>query len=813
MNSTAFFILCDTVSVCTKRFSFYVLSMPPKRSPVVKTKMKPPYQSVPPKRNSEPAKQFSPAVKACAYCQNFGADFQCTVCGTLYCGVQCQLHDWLNHRAYQCIPRLEKATPVYVSPEFWANMANSQNPPHSNNFPTMPPWGKNAFQDNFSIPSAGDNFPPPAQAHFPQAQGQDNFPNHPAHANFPKQPAQANLPKQKAQANFPKQTADANFPKQPAQANILKQPAQAYFPQAPDQEHFPAQPVQANFPKQPADFHMTPTQAIVTKSKHLVQQQINVPMPMTMPIFSEPPPNLPKPSEAGLNNNGGGKNKKQEPPKKQEIKQKKSPAEKLIDQKTVKPADNRSSILSALLPNAPEAAVTIEASQPMPVASKKRSIPFLESGRKVRISHIGQNKLYVYGTGPEPDGATNRYLTFMKRSIESAREVKQYRQTPPSKCDIVFAPFEGEYYRAGVESIDGLNVSVIFPDFGNTATVAWTQLKDITNPEIKLAPPLVFETLIDNVMKFTKPQHDFLRTLVENEEFELTKVINMPNSYFKVIDLRHTQELYILSDKLRALPTDEELAKTTVPTVPVTQTKLLNTDPVLTETPVVAEEETEQRHPIAEDPPTKDEAKTAPDLGGLTTQMNLVTLTRDTYTPVLAKEFQDASLPTGNDVQLLIVDASELIENNTITVVLYSEMDRYNKVKDECDRIGKSDPHPYKHVQEAEACLIKRDGSWWRAVRCEAEDEYLLLDLGYTYKLLDLGYTYKLDKESDVRRYPAELSRELFTTDCIIDNPRMLQFAMACRENKDGLSGKVLKADVFLKDEVFHARILDLLFD
>uniref|UniRef100_A0A182LUI0 MYND-type domain-containing protein n=1 Tax=Anopheles culicifacies TaxID=139723 RepID=A0A182LUI0_9DIPT len=337
---------------------------------------------------------------------------------------------------------------------------------------------------------------------------------------------------------------------------------------------------------------------------------------------------------------------------------------------------------------------------------------FPSEGECVKISYVTDRMLYVYRIGEDANSGQNRYLDFVKRSVECSRKVTKMLQTAPKVDDIVFAPFDGDFYRAVVKSIEDTRVSVFFPDFGNTQSVEWTEMKEIPDKEIQYGMCHTHAVMLAGVPTFSPLVKAFLSELLELDEFELTKV---DEKAVKTVDMRHVQELYQLSAKVQELAKKEQeiqkpVEKETVPTVPI------------------------------EDP--------------------------GSYVPMLAEEFLEHDVPVEEEVQLMIVDASELIKSNQLSLILNSEQDMFGKMMSECERYGNLDPHPYVPECENEALLLHFEGVWCRAMLAAKGDEP-------QYYMLDIGIIRTIKEKANCRRYPAGLTRKIFVCECVVENPDM----------------------------------------
>lgn len=380
-------------------------------------------------------------------------------------------------------------------------------------------------------------------------------------------------------------------------------------------------------------------------------------------------------------------------------------------------------------------------------------------GEYVKISYVADTILFVYRSGPEPNGQPNRYIDLIKRSVECARGVKQLLSAAPKPLDIVFAPFDGDHYRAVIKSVDGPMATVFYPDFGNTQTVEWSQMKEIPDKEIQYGMCYTHPVKIEGVSEFSPLVKQYLEELLEMENFELIK-ITQPDLVSPTVEMRHVQELYLLSEKLKEIAEKE-------------------TDMESGATAVTAAEKAET-------------AETLPTLDSLAL-----------YVPVTAEDFIEHDLPLGEDVQLMVVEASELNVSNQLSVILKSDSLAFAKMMNECDQYGNKDPQAYQPKSENEVFLVHFDGVWCRALLAGLGEEV-------QYYLLDLGIIRALDEKPKCRRYPAGLTRKMFVCECIVDNLEALgEFVK--EENNDMLRGKTLAAKVYQhaddEGESMHVKI------
>ncbi|XP_050068939.1 uncharacterized protein LOC126557270 [Anopheles maculipalpis] len=400
-------------------------------------------------------------------------------------------------------------------------------------------------------------------------------------------------------------------------------------------------------------------------------------------------------------------------------------------------------------------------------SAPKRTIQYSAfplEGEYVKISYVADTTLFVYRSGQEANGQTNRYIDLIKRSVECARGVKELLTAAPKLSEIVFAPFDGDHYRAVVKSVDGPMATVFYPDFGNTQTVEWNQMKEIPDKEIQYCMCYTHPVMVEGVSEFSPLVKQYLEELLEMDDFELIRVNKQKSA--TTVEMRHAQELYLLSEKLKGLAKEEN-------------DKEESRAAAQAAAKVVAEEKA-------------DTAEQLPPLDSLSL-----------YVKVTAEDFIEHALPLGEDVKLMVVEASELNVSNQLSVILTSDSLAFAKMMNECDQYGNKDPNAYQPSSENEVFLLHFDGVWCRA---------LLAGLGeqVQYYLLDLGIIRALDEKPKCRRFPTGLTRKMFVCECIVDNLEALgEFAK--EENNDMLRGKILTAKVYQhtdeEGEPMHVKI------
>ncbi|XP_053671914.1 uncharacterized protein LOC128722106 [Anopheles nili] len=392
---------------------------------------------------------------------------------------------------------------------------------------------------------------------------------------------------------------------------------------------------------------------------------------------------------------------------------------------------------------------------------------FPDPGSKVKISHVAHDKMFIYHVERGPNGEPNQFETLIKRCIEKSRQVKSHFTVQPKVNDIVFAPFEDEFYRAIVKEIKGNKALIFYPDFGNSETMEWSMLKEIPDPNIKYANTFTHPVWIDNISEFTAPIREFLQTLIDEQEFILTTVIDVPKTSIKMVDMRHVQEKYILSTKLLTIPGNK----------------------------------TEDRKPIVSCPPLAKKIQTA---------TKFVVPNPETYKRVGVEELKELEINEGKGMELIIVNASQAFEENLLTVVHKSHLSQYETLLRDCQHYGKIDKNPYEPDND-EACLIQLCEFWHRAIYIEPSDI-----TGGQFYLLDDATCTNMETVSSIRRYPPAMSRKLFVLEGVLENAQnLLKSIDGNKQNVNMLPGKTLKADLHLsKDdelgETTHITVLSI---
>uniref|UniRef100_A0A182PD67 MYND-type domain-containing protein n=1 Tax=Anopheles epiroticus TaxID=199890 RepID=A0A182PD67_9DIPT len=411
-----------------------------------------------------------------------------------------------------------------------------------------------------------------------------------------------------------------------------------------------------------------------------------------------------------------------------------------------------------------------KANQPTEVAAKELPVPktmppanannmqllqhgsFPEPGRKVKISFVAGDRLYIYDSGLGPNGAPNLFQSLIVGSLECAMTVKDCISAPPKVNDILFAPFEDDFYRAVIKTVQGDTAELFFPDFGNSLKIEWRKLKEIPDPKIKYAKIVTHPVWVDNVKSFTPRMSEFLETLVDMHEFVLTTVIDMPNTHIRMVEMRNARDQYILSAKLLAM--QEPAASAGVTSINIKKKLNANLRP----------------------------SNNVP---------KLVVTNPVTYKPVNINELAEANLDESKGVELIITHGLNAFTQDTMSVINKSNYNAFEKVLKECHMYGQIDPNQY-NPQDNELCLVKVKDVWYRGTPMEFTD-----GKGVQFYLFDINSLEHVEPNAPVRRYPPGLTRNLYAAECVVENPEVLLPILNGDENQaDMLGGVTIKADV-----------------
>uniref|UniRef100_A0A1Y9GLX9 Uncharacterized protein n=1 Tax=Anopheles arabiensis TaxID=7173 RepID=A0A1Y9GLX9_ANOAR len=387
--------------------------------------------------------------------------------------------------------------------------------------------------------------------------------------------------------------------------------------------------------------------------------------------------------------------------------------------------------------------------------------PFPAPGRHVKISFVGKDMLYIYDSGLGPNGEPNSFEMLISRTLDCAMHVTDCLSAPPVIEEIVFAPFEDDYYRSVVKSVQNGIAEVFFPDFGNSMKIEWKKLKEIPDEKLKYAEVVTHPVWIDNVKSFTPRVNEYLETIVDLHEFVLTTVIDMPSTHIRMVDMRHSIQQYVLSEKLLALQQPESSLNL--------KTKLV----------------AQLRQPNS--------------------ALKLVATNPNTYKPVYYSEMIDTNISVSKGVELVVSYALHAFNENKISVINKSNQVAYEKTTKDCQTYGQIDPNPY-NPQKQEVCLVKVKDIWHRAAPVNFK-----YGKPVQFYLLDLPAFTDEIKDAPVRRYPPGLTRHLFAVESIVENPEFLLQAIHGDENKvEQLPGVTIRANVYqtIEDDIIHLNVV-----
>ncbi|XP_049532137.1 uncharacterized protein LOC125949278 [Anopheles darlingi] len=563
----------------------------------------------------------------CAKCFAWPVIRRCGVCGTCYCDVNCQKQDWPLHKEI-CMPNLFidpalKEEASKITPEQKMQYYAKQKPPTANDSPdALMKQAKQKDPENLH------------QEHCrPYHQQGDHGETLPSVQSGEKQ--QNNIPAQQDSQN--------------CKGKDGKGLQQEFERENCHQEKFQQKKEKKSQQKQP---NQEPSQK---QCRQEIQKK-----PKEKPSQQEPQQ---KGSQQEPKKEIQQKQLKQEPPQKPPQKQQKPQN----NQPQPEPPKEQQQLLNKL----PLRALVARAKE----ESKRRVLQqgsFPSVGSEVKIAHVAENTMFIFEAGSGSTGQPSQYLKFIERCFVGGEAAQKYLIHAPVPGDIVYSPFEEVYYRAEVRSVTDDKAIVFFTDFGNTETLEWKKFKEIEDPEIKYADRLIHEVQIEHLPTFT----DFVRMqlqALEGEAFELSKVVDIPNSKTKMVELRHLREM--LLKKPMASPDDQ------------TQPAVVPPDP-------------------------------------------------KSYVPVSIAELSEVCIPYGDGIELMIIDAGELYDaSHRLAVIDIARNDAFAKVLAEVCKYGEADSNVYSPEESHHLCLVQCDGIWSRGVPLatgsqETSNPYCLLDLG-----------------------------------------------------------------------------------
>uniref|UniRef100_A0AAG5CRU7 MYND-type domain-containing protein n=1 Tax=Anopheles atroparvus TaxID=41427 RepID=A0AAG5CRU7_ANOAO len=692
--------------------------------------------------------------KCCGY-----AELMCSMCAAWYCSEQCQLLDWHVHRK-NCIPRLVRGFPVLTSLQNLAItntqqlQAQQQKAKQTQQTQQQPLAQQTQQKDQQQVQQTKQQQQQQQQQE--RAQHQQQQQQHLMNEQLRKEkesglnldkrfaPIGANQTEQaKRQPDRPMEQPRANGVQQQAKDDLSKKkPNTSENPDKANNHHIPANKLDANVVK-PAPQEMEKRAS--AEMSQLKGQQNKPAAQSVLPNKSDDPALKKQPSQAAVASNVALNGPKR--------------ATQGLD-KSEQPGGPTSPPKVADDPPKAAQGPSFLQKRMQALATAKRTIAynaFPAVGSTVAISVVSEKTLHIHETSD--DVVNDPFMSFIKRCILHASEIKQQLQHPPAVGEIVFAPFDDNYYRAIVKKCEGDSAVVMFPDFGNSQPIHWKLLKEIRDANVKYGTCMTHAVSLFAEGPFSPAVQNFLSDLIEEQPFEVTRVEANATAGVRKVELRHLRSKYILSAKIRELTANDPAAR-------AKQT-----------------EAAEQK------------------------RIKLVATDPATYKPVYSTEFKDSCIPNDGfkEEELIIVEASQFPNNQAVSVILALKQRPFAMVLKECEEYGRLDSNEYRGEPEPNyACLVRYDNTWSRAMKVENADQYYLLDFGIIRGL---------DTIDAVRRFPPALSRELFCVEYMVDNPEMLTKLLKESDySTDTLRGRFVKAKLCVdrETELFHMKIVSI---
>lgn len=385
---------------------------------------------------------------------------------------------------------------------------------------------------------------------------------------------------------------------------------------------------------------------------------------------------------------------------------------------------------------------------------------FPSEGSNVRITAcLPSGVVYICESTGEK-GPQTEYQILAARVFKEASKAQPLTEMP-AVDDVVFANFMGDYYRAKVLSIKaGEKLEVQYPDFGNIDTVSWKDCRTIADEEVKWAKYLAFPTKLEGVGTLTSEMQKLMETVVW-EEFGLAAVNSIKASTMKEVVLKRPNQSLTLNMELVELGERERRARQ-------------------------AREEQQkerERREKEQQAQKKNELQVADP---------------KTYKPILFDEYMETKqLPLESQQQLIIIDASELLEMEIISVIMAKDAQQYALAVQDCEAYGLADPNPYRPTEEGEVCLACYEGGWSRALYDISDNRYMLLDIGIIVSIAP----------ANIRRFPPGLSRVVYNNEVIVENLTPLKQKME-NGKPETLQGKTVESWVNKTDDGTSIRVL-----
>lgn len=376
---------------------------------------------------------------------------------------------------------------------------------------------------------------------------------------------------------------------------------------------------------------------------------------------------------------------------------------------------------------------------------------FPSEGSKVKITaSLPSGCLYIYHNNGQ-HGANSDYQTLINQLAQVAESEIRPLQAAPKVDDVVFAPFQGIFYRAKVLAVKETNIDVQFPDFGNLDTVAWKETREIPNKELKWAKYLTFPVTLEGVEgPLTKEQKEMIEQCEFAEEFELVKAETVPDSEVRQVVLKRERQNVTLNMALVEHKEKEQRRRRQ------------------REEQRIAKERLEQQEKEKQELATK-------------------IADPEPYTPLIFDfAITEKKLTTDKRYKLCIIDASEVLDSKLISVIATEDAPQYAAVVQDCERFGLADPNEYQPTTQGEVCLGRYNNDWSRVLYDDAETS-LLLDVG-TMAIPD-----------EFRRFPPGLSRTVYNNEVLVENMPLLE-KMMVDGKPESIHGHIIDAWVAASD-------------
>lgn len=378
---------------------------------------------------------------------------------------------------------------------------------------------------------------------------------------------------------------------------------------------------------------------------------------------------------------------------------------------------------------------------------------FPPEGSRVKITtSLQSGTVYIYHNNGQHGGQSD-FQTLINRLHQAADNESRPLQAAPQLDDVVFAQFQGMFYRAKVLAVkDGAKIDVQFPDFGNLDTVAWKEAREITNEELKWAKFLAFPVTLEGVEgPLSKEQKQMVEALEFEEEFELVKAESVPDTELRQVVLKRERQNVTLNMALVELK-EKELRQRRQ-----------------------REEQKKEKERLEKEEREKQElAEKVAD--------------PETYKPLLFDEVITVKQLTADKrYTLCIIDASEVLESGLISVINVEDAPEYGPVLQDCERFGLADRNEYNPKIHGEVCLARYKADWSRVLYDEDESG-LLLDVG------------TMVTPDEYRRFPPGLGRVVYNNEVIVENLPLLE-KMMVNGKPESIHGQTIDAWVAASDK------------